>query len=259
MRTRIAARAATCGSAVGLVLVIAVAAQGGLSFLWHTSCIEQKFVGEDVFWTPWELVNAPYLGSTVWGGSFHTWGLFGSTHVVLTDGNLSGGNLSTGYFETQNWTVSTMVNQTVLGPGVDHRCSSAFAVNLAHTRFDVSIDGIPLQGPGNTSNSNEPKTFNDSGPQLAATFANGFTQANAPSITTCGAPGKHLNVSSASFEVAIQMPSLHGPVPVTFSIASLENFTYYFPPGAGTWQVDNLSAPGGPGGGWAFSFVGPCG
>jgi len=35
-------------------------------------------------------------------------------------------------------------------------------------------------------------------------------------------------------------------------------WSYWFPPDFGTWQIDNLSAPGGPGGGWAFNFVGHC-
>ncbi|MGC2034334.1 MAG: hypothetical protein WA761_02675 [Thermoplasmata archaeon] len=44
---------------------------------------------------------------------------------------------------------------------------------------------------------------------------------------------------------------------VPYVLPFTEQYTYTFPANFGTWQVDNLSAPGGPGGGWAFSYS-PC-
>jgi hypothetical protein len=46
-------------------------------------------------------------------------------------------------------------------------------------------------------------------------------------------------------------------VQVPFIIPVTESYHYTFPANFGIWEVDNLSAPGGPGGGWAFSYE-PC-
>ncbi len=242
-------------SVIGILVVGVVLTSGGLGFASHIVCSTDYIVDQN-FWTPFDLTNAPYGGYTHWGAVFDNWGLFGPAHVVLSDGNLSDGNLSTGYFETQNWSVYSQGNLTAWGPGVNTPCTSAYSVKLAHSTFDVSADGPPLQGPGNTSNVNEPTDYSPDG-RPTAVFANGFMQSNMPAVSTCGKPTQTLNVTSQSFDVTAMFQTIHGPVSVTFPIQSLETFSYYFPANGGTWQVDNLSAPGGPGGGWAFSYS-PC-
>ena len=131
---------------------------------------------------------------------------------------------------------------------------------LAHTSFTVIYSGFPLQGPGNTSNANEPTTFHGNGTISShfptAVFANGFLASNSLSISTCGKLGQSLNYSSTSFDVSISVDTAHGPIPVIFSIPSLENYTYFFPPNSGNWQVDNLQGnPGLHGPGLAFSWT----
>jgi hypothetical protein len=44
---------------------------------------------------------------------------------------------------------------------------------------------------------------------------------------------------------------------VNATVTVTADFEYTFPSDSGVWGVDNLSAPGGPGGGWAFSYT-PC-
>ena len=253
------------GVAFGVVLSLTVFAAAGEGVLTHTVCRTGALESNQAIWTPWELVNAPYLGHTIWGGSFDTWGLFGPTHVTLSNGNLSKGNISTGYFETQNWSVYDQSSQTELGPGANHPCNSPYLVKLAHTTFDVSVDGQPLQGPGNTTNANEPTTFDCSlcspgGPSIpSAIFSNGFVRANLPPVTTCGVSGRDLNFSSESFDVSIPTQTDHGPILINLSISSQANYTYYFPPNGGTWQIDDLqeNMPGLRGQGLAFNWR-PC-
>ena len=247
------------GIAVGIVLTLATLAASGGGLLSHTVCSVGAPIANELFWTPFSLVNAPYLGSTYYQTSFDTWELFGPTHVT-GQGWLRSGNLSTGYFETQNWSILSLANQSNLGPGVNHPCTSSFQVVLAHSSFTVSYQGIPLQGPGNTSNANEPTTFHGNGSISShfptAVFANGFLAPDASSISTCGKPGQTLSYSSTSFDVSIAVATAHGPVPVVFSIPSLENYTYYFPPDGGTWQIDSLEQNTGlRGPGLAFSWA----
>jgi hypothetical protein len=248
------------GIAVGIAITLATFAAGGGGLLSHTVCSVGAPVANELFWTPFNLVNAPYLGSTYYQSSFDTWELYGPTHVRV-QGWLLGGNLSTGYFETQNWSVFSQANQFSLGPGPNHPCTTSYKVGLAPSSFTVSYSGIPLQGPGNTSNTNEPTTFHGNGTNSshfpAAVFANGFLESNSPSISTCGKPGQSLNYSSTSSDVSITVATAHGSTPVVFSVPPLENYTYYFPSNLGTWQVDNLqqnTALRGPG--LAFSWTG---
>lgn len=252
--------AITLGVVVGVALSLATFASAGSGVWTHTICVTGALEANQVFWTPWDLTNAPYLGRTIWGASFDNWGLFGPGHVVLSNGNLTNGNVSTGYFETQNWSVYEQSNRTELGPGVNGPCVSPYVVMLAHTLFDQGTDGVPLQGPGNTSNVNEPTSFygfgNVSSHLPTATFANGFVVPNMPPVSTCGEPARSLNFSSTSFDVSITIQTSHGPVPVVFSISSLENYTYYFPANGGTWQVDDLQENTGlRGPGLAFSWT----
>jgi hypothetical protein len=244
------------GALVGATVILAGFAASGLGIVSHTACETGNLQADQNFWTPFDLTNAPYGGHTTWGASFYDWEIDGYGHTALSHGNLSKGNISTGYFETENWSVYALSNETVLGPGVNTPCTMTYRAVISPTTRTVVVDGPPLQGPGNTSNANEPTTFTPDG-YPAATFSNGFVGANEPSITTCRGPGRILNLSSESFEISFTFETSKGPLPLVFSVWSLENYTYYFPANFGTWQVDNLSAPGGPGGGWAFSYS-PC-
>ena len=229
--------AASIGVVIGILLPLAIFAASGVGVVDHTNCKLGTLEADENFWTPFSLVNAPYSGSASYVASFNLWELFGPTHVTA-NGILTNGNISTGYFETQNWSVYDALNQTVLGPGLNQPCSSRYTVELAHTTFDVSDQGVPLQGPGNTSNANEPTTFSPDG-RPAATFVNGFVAANMPPISTCGKPSQTLTFNSTAFDVSITIQTSHGPVPVVFSILSLESFTYHFPANGGTWQIDD--------------------
>lgn len=238
-------RSVVVGGAIGVMITLATLASGSAGVFYHVQCAIGSPVSSETLWTPFSLTNAPYLGSTVYHAHFATWGLLGWTNVTVGPGLLAGGNLSTGYFETQNWTVYAESNRSVFGPGFSRPCGASFVALMAHTSLDVSSNGSPLQGPGNTSNANEPTTFICTscapGPKIqSATFANGFSQFNLASISTCGTAGKEVNYSSSSFEVSLPVPTTLGPSAVPTTILSAESFTYFFPANGGTWSVDDL-------------------
>jgi hypothetical protein len=249
----------TAGVVVGITIILTVAAIGGVTLFTHTVCVRGEIVANVLFWTPFNLVNAPYLGSTVYYAHFMNWGLFGWTNVTIgPPGSLTGGNISTGYFETQNWTVYAQSNQSLYGPGVSQSCKEPFDALMSHTFDDTSVSGEPLQGPGNTSNANEPTTFSYGELQTAAVFANGFVSSNQPNISTCGTPAKELNFSSTSFDISLTVSEPLGSVTTIVAIASEESYTYYFPANNGTWLVDDLQLNAGlQGPGLAFSWQ-PC-
>jgi hypothetical protein len=92
------------------------------------------------------------------------------------------------------------------------------------------------------------------------TFNNSFTHANMPPIDTCGGPAQFVSLRGQSWSSSLSFGlTIHGAlVNVTSAPPLLLSYWYGFPANFGIWAVDNLSIPGGPGGGWAFSFQGSC-
>lgn len=132
--------------------------------------------------------------------------------------------------------------------------------------------GCEILGPGNQSDSSEPAQFNISiwgGPGSSGVtsviYHNGFYFPNAPDVSTCGGLSVTLRIGSSWLDLQVPFVS-DGHVQVVNIISPggfgydqfTANFSYTFPANFGTWAVDNLSAAGGPGGGWAFNFLGPC-
>jgi len=140
----------------------------------------------------------------------------------------------------------------VLGPGPNKPCSLPFAVVL-HPIGNPST-GITILGPGNYSDQSEPNVLFP-GQSNSIEFSNGFTDANAPSISTCGAPAREIPLVSSHLSLWVLFSSNGVNRTVEFTVPVVTDFSYWLPADFGTWQIDNLSAPGGPGGGWAFSYT----
>jgi hypothetical protein len=245
------------GVAIGLGFAISVLGSGGSGFFSHTICRTGESVGGGTFWTAYSLTNAPYHGTGYYRAEFGLFELLGFTEVNAR-GDVSNGNLSTGYFETQRWTLYVQSNDTVNGPGLDRPCASRYSASPSTPAPDISAQGLPLQGPGNTSNAGEPTTFNDSDSIPSVVFSNGFVSTNHAPVTTCGKTATELNFTSDSFDVSITINGTTGSTSAIVSIASVENFTYDFPANGGTWLVDDLQLnPGLRGPGLAFSWQ-PC-
>jgi hypothetical protein len=235
-------------------LIAFVASGYGVSS--HTDCTREGSLGSVIRWTPFGLVNSPYLGATHWHTGY--WVLEAGLNIsVAAQGNITNGTV-VGDFETANWTVYSQGNQTVPGPGLDHPClSAAIAIRSMEEASSVSGGtGLLLQGPGNTSDVNEPTTFNASSTPGSLEFSGGFVAANLPPISTCGTSAKELNWTSGPFAAGLTMQTRSGPVSLVVTIPAEGRYVYTFPAEAGTWLVDNTALnPGLPGPGLAFYWT----
>jgi hypothetical protein len=113
-------------------------------------------------------------------------------------------------------------------------------------------------GQGNVSDQQEPVVLFP-GHSNTIYFLNGFDTPDSGSISTCGEPAQSLPlVTSTHLTLWAHFASDGQNYSVPFNLPIVESqFHYWFPANFGTWQVGNLSASGGPGGGWAFSYS-PC-
>ena len=174
-----------------------------------------------------------------------------------------------GAFLRDTANVSTLSNQTMFGPGGNDRCSSRFALSFHEVPksdggFEYggeifSTPWGPQFGNGSSSDFGEPLiwNFSTSPGEASSIFRNGFYSLNSPPISTCGGPAQTVIVRILGLTtwITFELNDRNLTAPATLPLS--EVFDYWFPANFGTWQVDNLSAPGGPGGGWAFSYS-PC-
>jgi hypothetical protein len=242
-----------------IVGLVAPTGFGGWAPLAHWTCQDSQPSAVEPIWIPAVVVNAPYGGSVAGNGSIPAGFIangagFGSSEgLPAANGSVGGVFLHVLIQATTERTVLTW------GAGTSASCTEPYEIT-AQTDFNGSqvYSGI-LSGPGNLSDSSEAHQYNfSSSPgDRTAYFSNGFDAANEDPISTCG--------NSEVFE-SVVTSNLHIAVPVTFggvtqvlpfTLPFGQSFSYRFPANFGTWQIDNLSAPGGPGGGWAFSYI-PC-
>jgi hypothetical protein len=73
-------------------------------------------------------------------------------------------------------------------------------------------------------------------------------------VNTCGRSAQTLGLSSNQLTVGIPIVQGGRNITVPATVDIYTSYTYHFPANGGIWLIDNLSAPGGPGGGWAFSY-----
>lgn len=226
---------------------------GGWAPLLRWTCASTGEVMAETVQIPGLLLNSPYAGRA-WGNVTYPLGFLPDDLIGQGTKESNGGAAWAGFLATV--TVDTVGNETAWGPGANVHCSQPFGVTLSPIG-NPSV-GIPILGPGNLSDRDEP-TVLFPGNSSGISFWNGFGLANSGNVTTCGDPALSLPLVTstyltlwASFSFGGQSHSASFSVPVVMS-----QFHYWFPANFGTWQVDNLSAPGGPGGGWAFSYS-PC-
>lgn len=214
----------------------------------HRVCVQTSGgLASTTVWVPELLVNSPYGGSA--NGSNNQEGIVTPT--------VNGAAYWLG--DLENLSISVYTNDTSYGAGPDQPCASSYRVQLQ--AVGLSAAGFPIMGPGNLSDLNEPHQVNLSvvwDPPVSGivTFNNGFSRANSAAIDTCA--GTPVEVTSQSSYLTLFATFRSGESNVTIPFNSpypygSEHFHYWFP-GGGIWEVDNLSAAGGPGGGLAFSY-----
>jgi hypothetical protein len=266
-RLTVVLTAAACAITVTLVSLGLTVVVGWAPLL-HWQCRPGSQVAELTdSYIPAVLVNSPY-GGRAWGnGSLPATfpGVYegpppaGVTRVAYGTGASMGAAL--GAFFAVNASFYRVANATEWGPGKTVRCSQLFEATIGPPSAYVEAGGGIL-GANNTSDASEPShalIFEGTRDQTnSSLFDNAYRTDDYPTISTCGGPALSLALVSSDrltvwFPVTVQGQSTVVP----FVLAVDETYHYVFPANFGTWQVDNLSAPGGPGGGLAFSYA-PC-
>jgi hypothetical protein len=260
-RAKIVWLSVATASAVVVALLVPTALSGWAPLV-HWTCVSTGTVAsKGTMFFPAVLVNAPYggegYGSALEPASFPgAWGYPNSTVLVK---NPAPNGSAVGQFFAVNVSVHRVNSVLALGPGDASRCGSSFAVSVASPESIAAV-GWVLLGPGNASDAVEPTSVNFTGFQgdpVSPQFQNGYGGSNFANVTTCDAGAKLLNASAQPATVVIPFHMGDRNYTVAFTIPFQLQFQYWFPADFGTWQVDNLSTDGGPGGGWAFSYS-PC-
>lgn len=154
-----------------------------------------------------------------------------------------------GAYNVTNWTVRIGIETRSNGPS----CSSTFFLSREQPGGGVALT------PGFYMNdSQEPGYIRVGNPlTIPVYYWNGYYHQTFQ-VSTCGSGPVFRNLTSDRITVGVPF-TYHGVnETVNVTLPALNSYGYVFPADGGTWAVDNLSAPGGPGGGWAFSYLGPC-
>lgn len=245
--------------AAGLFLPAAV---GGWAPVLHWTCQKGSKVIDEVTWIPVILINVPYGGYASGNGSLPAEYLGPNTLLPSADGTDGINGSVSGVIYAVWLNISTEQDVTTWGPGNNVRCTQAYTVAAGGTgpQPPGSYAG-GIFGPGLRSDVAEPHVFTfGSGPSnQTVLFSNGFTAANSETISTCGGPAanRYQPVHQTNLVVNVPFAFAGSNHTASFVIPVEQSYHYMFPANFGIWQVDNLSEPGGPGGGWAFSYS-PC-
>lgn len=245
---------------LAVVLVVVAIVYPGSPLVSHEVCRSKVAAINLETFTLLGMVNAPPYGANASGtvkSLIPAW----SMSLQITAVNSSVDSV----FVQSTYNITSFENISVNGLGADTYCTSPFAVS-------VDLHGGQFQGgsplvppPSNMSDIGEPRVSyllwegpNGSVERPTAYYENGFTVSNMPNISTCGGPAQvRVSVSkSLTLWYPYNDTGTVRLVPVTTTTV-VNTYTYVFPANFGTWEVDNLSAPGGPGGGWSFAYS-PC-
>jgi hypothetical protein len=241
-----------CAVVAGLLLPTAITSWAPVL---HWTCAQGSELTSFYSPVPFLALNSPYGGNV--GGNVTTAPSYIDRGFTDSDGTTASNGEATSVGYNGNLTVFSDSNRTVLGPGVNVRCSQPFDVQFAPN--GGGFGGLEIMGPGNQSDVNEPHTIFPNIPRYTTVeSSNGFTKANSPNVSKCGKQAFFQPVYSNHLTVWIIFAWNGENHTATFNPPFVvAQYGYRFPANFGTWQVDNLSALGGPGGEWAFPYS-PC-
>ena len=199
--------------------------------------------------TPLLLVNSPYNAPY---GDFSTGTLpVENGSLNLTLGGSYNGSVW-GYFERTDWTVKVGVGTD--GPNV--ACNQKFYL-IPNNNVTSTIAPVSNQSVYNFVNDSEVPTSVQFNSSNAPVYFDDRFSVTTNAVSTCGVATSVRGLTSTHITIGIGFQ--YGGT--SHILNTVENITthyrYVFPADGGVWDVDNLSAPGGPGGGWAFSYS-PC-
>jgi hypothetical protein len=258
------------GVVAGVVLSLASFASTGGGILTHTTCeVGSRVAYPNDTWIPAVLVNSPFGGNAS-GMGIMNWDFPGAWNgpppapgqtlkVGMGTGDLNG--TAGGAFFTVSLSVFQSRTVTQAGPGMNLPCTASVQLDLqapqTYAEAGARVTTVSnLTDAGEADNATLFAGLNGS-IQSPAFFDNGFTRANTNEISTCGQQGKTVPAAMQGLGVTFHVAAINQTYLIPETLPFTEVFSYTFPGDFGNWQVDNLSEPGGPGGGWAFSYS-PC-
>jgi hypothetical protein len=195
--------------------------------------------------TPRLLLNAPYNGL-----AYGTVPIDNGSQNLTIFANNSGGVW--GLFEHVGWTI----RQGVATGQSNSSCRRVYFPSLTDDWTSVGLPLFNSSAPAYLNDSAEANWVQINGTPGPVYFSNGF-YAPTGQISTCGQSATHRAASSDYLQIGVQFDVNDVAHVVNVTLAVSTQYEYVFPANGGTWAIDNLSAPGGPGGGWAFSYS-PC-
>lgn len=199
--------------------------------------------------TPLLLLNSPF-GTNYSESSNGSLPIDNGTRT-LTLGGAYNGNVW-GYFERIDWTVAVGESKG----GSERSCAAMFYLSAKDL---WTGDGLPVYNGTLSNFSNDSEVPTHAGGNLSdgeVVFNDRFTSTT-NLVDTCGHGTQFENATSTHITVGIGFEYQGSWHVVNTVLAIVTHYQYTFPADGGRWSVDNLSSPGGPGGGWAFSYS-PC-
>jgi len=236
------------GAGIGTGFVI-----GSITLLPTGHCAPSMAIANLTIRTPALIVNSPYLGQA--SGDYTWWANTSSQTIRFTSG-VGSSNGSVGYsLNLTNWTVWSTHSVGSGGPS----CAGAFLLTEVPTAYSIVFDSSNYTNDSASAQSFGGGTppWPGGSPENYVYFNDSFSQTTG-TIQTCdrSAVIAHDNSGHIDLEIPFQYQGVQHTANLAYR--SVMNFTYTFPSDGGSWAIDNLSASGGPGGGWAFSYLGPC-
>lgn len=272
------------GAAIGSVLVVLslVSNNPGWGFFSHTVCDVSEPLGNFTVWVPNAVVASPYHGSV--SGSVVVWSRYpwGTAHAQLNYTPVTNGSVTAFIVGFENWTVYSVENATVVGPGPIDSCngpmvaypSSNPAQGLRHGGTSMwplyhNLSSDTGLAPGLNGSQLcaqvENTSYADCG--VGAQFNISFEKVSG-TINTCGSlQNRVLPVFSQQWPVTAPYPFSGHTYSVPLDLTGLNSanyangtyawYNYTFPANGGIWQYDDLSQTSLTGAGLAFMYS-PC-
>ncbi len=244
-----------------VVLVVAVSSYSGFGVVAHWECRPTGPSWQTYTLMPASLINSPY-GGEAWANASLPATFPGGPGYPTSPGNYSGGSsngTASGVLFSVNTSVSRVGRALVTGPGSDEYCPAPYQLTPVPSAYGRGFVGVVIPLPSKLSDVGEANTMNlsgnFSGEPVEPSWDNGFHSANSLGVSTCSSAATDRYVTS--FGLSVVFPQTVNTPNITVELPFLEHYHYRFPADYGTWEVDNLSADSGPGGGWAFSYS-PC-
>jgi hypothetical protein len=247
----VAVAAAILGASVGVALVAAWATVGA-----PTQCVPSQPITTLETLTPALIVNSPYGGHA--NGTLTVYDN-GSSGWRITRWTAGASNGSVEYvFDRVNWTIWT--TQRVGEP--TGSCAGVFAYSeTTGPTYSVSLTS-PEDYPNDAlaprvSGDNSP--INSSGgPYADLYFNDSFSSSDSfGKVSTCGGLGARADAWSSYVDFQVPFDFQGSTHVVSITVQELTNYSYSFPPN-GSWAEEDLSAAGGPGGGYSFAYLQAC-